>query len=118
MTGHELDDRGWMAELAWPDARTGVVLAPRRADGTDDDPEAADRDRAFAAAGWRVRPARVPAVLAELVQERAPLAPRMPSSRNRPRRILPGANCSTFTSPLDAVMPPAHGCGQTSGGSF
>lgn len=26
--GFELDDRGWMAELAWPDRRIGVVLAP------------------------------------------------------------------------------------------
>ncbi|MGA5648501.1 DEAD/DEAH box helicase [Streptomyces seoulensis] len=55
--GWELDDRGWMAELAWRDARVGVVLAPRPIEGTDDDPEAVDRDRAFAAAGWRVRTA-------------------------------------------------------------
>ncbi|MER5182658.1 DEAD/DEAH box helicase [Streptomyces sp. NPDC002896] len=55
--GYELDDHGWMAELAWPHARVGVVLAPRPADGDDEDPESADRDRAFAAAGWQVRPA-------------------------------------------------------------
>ncbi|MBD0417913.1 DEAD/DEAH box helicase [Streptomyces sp. TRM S81-3] len=54
--GFELDDNGWQAELAWPDARVGVVLAPR---GTDEEPdfEARDRDRAFALAQWDVRPA-------------------------------------------------------------
>ncbi|WP_320777933.1 DEAD/DEAH box helicase [Streptomyces sp. CRN 30] len=53
--GYELDEHGWQAELAWPDARLGVVLAPR---GTDAEPdlEAQDRDRAFAAARWDVRP--------------------------------------------------------------
>ncbi|WP_328506487.1 DEAD/DEAH box helicase [Streptomyces sp. NBC_00391] len=55
--GYELDDHGWMAELAWPHARVGVVLAHRPAAGEDTDPEAADRDRAFTAAGWEVRPA-------------------------------------------------------------
>ncbi|WP_351222528.1 Zn-binding domain-containing protein [Streptomyces sp. NPDC002133] len=54
--GYELDDRGWMAELAWPDAKVGVVLAHRPVD-TEGDPEAEDRDRAYAAAGWDVRPA-------------------------------------------------------------
>ncbi|MET7617385.1 DEAD/DEAH box helicase [Streptomyces sp. NPDC005408] len=54
--GYELDDRGWMSELAWPEARIGVVLAPKHV-GNELDPEAADRDRAFAAAGWEVRPA-------------------------------------------------------------
>ncbi|MGW3977170.1 DEAD/DEAH box helicase [Streptomyces mirabilis] len=55
--GYELDEHGWQAELAWPDARLGVVLAPK---GTDEEPdhEALDRDRAFAAARWDVRPAR------------------------------------------------------------
>ncbi|MGW1802076.1 hypothetical protein ACWCQN_40785 [Streptomyces sp. NPDC001984] len=55
--GYELDENGWLAELAWPDARVGVVLAPRPPEGEDEDPEAVDRDRAFAAAGWEVRPA-------------------------------------------------------------
>ncbi|WP_437108501.1 hypothetical protein [Streptomyces sp. enrichment culture] len=55
--GYELDENGWLAEPAWPAARVGVVLAPRPPEGEDEDPEAADRDRAFAAAGWEVRPA-------------------------------------------------------------
>jgi hypothetical protein len=56
--GYELDAHGgWMAELAWPDARVGVVLTPRPPDGQDTDPEAEDRDKAFRAAGWDVRPA-------------------------------------------------------------
>jgi hypothetical protein len=48
--GCELDENGWLAELAWPAARVGVVLAPRPPEGEDEDPEAADRDSAFAAA--------------------------------------------------------------------
>jgi hypothetical protein len=56
--GYELDAHGgWMAELAWPTARVGVVLAPCPQEGQDTDPEAEDRDRAFRAAGWDVRPA-------------------------------------------------------------
>ncbi|MFE9975751.1 DEAD/DEAH box helicase [Streptomyces hirsutus] len=55
--GYELDENGWLAELAWPAARVGVVLAPRPPEGEDGDPEAVDRDHAFAAAGWEVRPA-------------------------------------------------------------
>ncbi|MCT2590732.1 DEAD/DEAH box helicase [Streptomyces sp. N2-109] len=56
--GYELDVRGgWMAELAWPATRVAVVSAPRPEAGQDDDPEAADRDKAFRAAGWSVRPA-------------------------------------------------------------
>jgi hypothetical protein len=55
--GYELDGNGWLAELAWPAVRVGVVLAPRPPEGEDEDPEAVDRDRAFAAAGWEVRPA-------------------------------------------------------------
>ncbi|NYI03500.1 DEAD/DEAH box helicase [Allostreptomyces psammosilenae] len=54
--GYELDDRGWMAELAWPAARVAIVLAPRPR-GAEPDFEAEDRDKAFAAAGWEVRPA-------------------------------------------------------------
>ncbi|MFC8664133.1 DEAD/DEAH box helicase [Streptomyces sp. NPDC057199] len=54
--GFELDDRGWMAELAWPTPKVGVVLAPRPV-GSEPDYEAEDRDAAFAAAGWDVRPA-------------------------------------------------------------
>ncbi|MCW2900076.1 MAG: putative helicase [Streptosporangiaceae bacterium] len=58
--GYELDEHGWQAELAWPDTRTGVVLAPRTdSDDPEHEPdhEAEDRDRAFAAAGWEVRTA-------------------------------------------------------------
>ncbi|WP_453053364.1 DUF1998 domain-containing protein [Streptomyces pratens] len=55
--GYELDADGWLAELAWPTARVGVVLAQRPPEGEEEDPEAADRDRAFAAAGWEVRTA-------------------------------------------------------------
>ncbi|MEU6367481.1 DEAD/DEAH box helicase [Streptomyces sp. NPDC046931] len=54
--GYELDGHGWQAELAWPDVRIGVVLAPRT-DTDEPDYEAQDRDRAFAAAGWTVRSA-------------------------------------------------------------
>ncbi|KUO03960.1 DEAD/DEAH box helicase [Streptomyces caeruleatus] len=54
--GFELDENGWLAELAWPDRKVGVVLAPRSAQ-PEPDYEAQDRDRAFAAAGWDVRPA-------------------------------------------------------------
>ncbi|MDT0442868.1 DEAD/DEAH box helicase [Streptomyces johnsoniae] len=54
--GFELDAHGWQAELAWPEARIGVVLAAR-SDGAEPDHEAEDRDGAFAAAGWDVRPA-------------------------------------------------------------
>ncbi|MBV7695004.1 DEAD/DEAH box helicase [Streptomyces sp. TRM70350] len=52
--GFELDEHGWMAELAWPDRKVGVVLSPRPAE-PEPDYEAQDRDRAFAAAGWDVR---------------------------------------------------------------
>ncbi|MFI2380441.1 hypothetical protein ACH5AO_36195 [Streptomyces sp. NPDC018964] len=56
--GYELDaNTGWQAELAWPDARVGVVRTPNPPEGEDFDPEAADRDRDFAAAGWEVRTA-------------------------------------------------------------
>ncbi|WSP89183.1 DEAD/DEAH box helicase [Streptomyces sp. NBC_01233] len=51
--GHELDEHGWMAELAWPAARIAVVTAPRPV-GEERDYEAEDRDRAFAGAGWWV----------------------------------------------------------------
>ncbi|MFD8973670.1 DEAD/DEAH box helicase [Streptomyces sp. NPDC059593] len=54
--GYELDERGWQAELAWPASRIGVVLAARE-DGPEPDHEAADRDKAFTAAGWDVRTA-------------------------------------------------------------
>ncbi|MFE0245358.1 DEAD/DEAH box helicase [[Kitasatospora] papulosa] len=49
--GYELDEHGWMAELAWPSARIAVVTAHRPADG-EHDHDAEDRDRAFASAGW------------------------------------------------------------------
>ncbi|MFD6467181.1 DEAD/DEAH box helicase [Streptomyces goshikiensis] len=56
--GYELNERGWQAELAWPALRIGVVLAPRSGpDATEPDYESADRDEAFAAAGWDTRPA-------------------------------------------------------------
>lgn len=54
--GFELDEHGWQAELAWPHARLGVVLAPQGTAG-EPDIEAQDRDHAFAAAQWDVRPA-------------------------------------------------------------
>ncbi|WP_328496996.1 DEAD/DEAH box helicase [Streptomyces sp. NBC_00414] len=54
--GFELDDRGWLAELAWPARKVGVVLSARPV-GSESDYEAEDRDAAFAAAGWDVRPA-------------------------------------------------------------
>ncbi|GAA4779239.1 DEAD/DEAH box helicase [Streptomyces sanyensis] len=54
--GYELDERGWQAELAWPAARIGVVLAAREETG-EPDHEATDRDTAFTAAGWDVRTA-------------------------------------------------------------
>ncbi|GGZ30848.1 DEAD/DEAH box helicase [Streptomyces poonensis] len=54
--GFELNDHGWMAELAWPEYKVGIVRAPRPV-GSEPDHEAADRDAAFAAAGWDVRPA-------------------------------------------------------------
>jgi hypothetical protein len=47
--GYELGTDLWPAEIAWPDRRIAVVLA--------DAPEADDRDRAYAAAGWRARTA-------------------------------------------------------------
>ncbi|MCM3882707.1 DEAD/DEAH box helicase [Frankia sp. R82] len=50
--GFELGDAAWQAELAWPAARVGVVLAPAGAD----DQEAAGRDHAYRSAGWDVRP--------------------------------------------------------------
>lgn len=54
--GYELDEHGWMAELAWPTARIAVVTAHRPADG-ERDHDAEDRDKAFAAAGWWIRTA-------------------------------------------------------------
>lgn len=70
--GYELDGEGdgaWPAELAWPERRIGVVLAHRPgADGARDD-DAADRDAAYAKAGWRIAPASdwEPARLAALL---------------------------------------------------
>lgn len=49
--GFELGAQAWQAEVAWPDRRIAVVLT-----GADD--ESANRDAAFAAAGWEVRHAR------------------------------------------------------------
>ncbi|OHV69566.1 DEAD/DEAH box helicase [Pseudofrankia sp. BMG5.36] len=51
--GFELGASAWQAELAWPDARIGVVLAPV----DESDQEAVNRDQAYREAGWDVRPA-------------------------------------------------------------
>ncbi|WP_047121685.1 hypothetical protein [Streptomyces leeuwenhoekii] len=53
--GYELGEAGWQAELAWPAVAVAVVLAAQEDDGPDY--EAADRDRAFEAAGWDARTA-------------------------------------------------------------
>jgi len=53
--GYELDDQGWPAELAWPASRIAVVLSARP--GPETDLEAADRDQAYAVAGWDARTA-------------------------------------------------------------
>ncbi|MCW6003759.1 DEAD/DEAH box helicase [Micromonospora sp. CPCC 205371] len=53
VVGYELGDQAWPAELAWPEHRIAIVLA-----GSPDDPETADRDRAYADLGWHVRTAR------------------------------------------------------------
>jgi replicative superfamily II helicase len=45
--GYELGEQAWLAELAWPHERVAVVLP-------GDDFEAANRDAAYAEAGWRV----------------------------------------------------------------
>ncbi|MDG4830480.1 DEAD/DEAH box helicase [Solwaraspora sp. WMMD1047] len=50
VVGYELGDQGWQAELAWPEQRTAVLLT-----GAAGDPEIADRDGAYAAAGWQAR---------------------------------------------------------------
>lgn len=80
--GFELDDRGWMAELAWPDPKVGVVLAPRPI-GSEPDYEAQDRDAAFASAGWDVRPAS--AWTARELAERLAVQPAA-SGRHRDRQ--------------------------------
>ncbi|GAA0322276.1 DEAD/DEAH box helicase [Actinoallomurus spadix] len=48
--GYELGEHAWQAELAWPAARIGVILA-------GDDQETTDCFAAYAAAGWDVRTA-------------------------------------------------------------
>jgi hypothetical protein len=53
VVGYELGDQGWPAELAWPELHIAVVL-----DGVHDDPETADRDRAYRNAGWDARKVR------------------------------------------------------------
>ncbi len=53
VVGYELGDQGWQAELAWPGQHVAVVLA-----GPTDNLEIADRNGAYAAAGWRARTAR------------------------------------------------------------
>ncbi|MFK0015470.1 DEAD/DEAH box helicase [Streptomyces sp. NPDC091027] len=55
--GFELGAAAWPAELAWPAHRIGVVLSHQpESDGTPDQ-DALERDRAYAQAGWTVRPA-------------------------------------------------------------
>jgi len=49
IVGHELSEHAWQAEMAWPAAKVAVVLAG--------DPESAERDKAYAQAGWQVRTA-------------------------------------------------------------
>ncbi|MEU0559369.1 DEAD/DEAH box helicase [Dactylosporangium sp. NPDC006015] len=53
VVGYELGNQGWPAEVAWPNQRIAIVLS-----GSHDDPETADRDRAYATAGWRARTAQ------------------------------------------------------------
>lgn len=62
--GYEFGDGMWPAELAWPEQRVAVVLS-----AAPDDLEAADRNRAFTQAGWRVATAEQweTATLAEAV---------------------------------------------------
>ncbi|GAA1202297.1 DEAD/DEAH box helicase [Streptomyces rhizosphaericus] len=55
--GFELGEAAWPAELAWPGHRVGVVLAHQRGPDDAPDADAEDRDRAYAAEGWLVRPA-------------------------------------------------------------
>ncbi|MEV1007591.1 DEAD/DEAH box helicase [Streptomyces sp. NPDC049881] len=55
--GFELGEAAWPAELAWPPHRVAVVLAHRPGAGGTPDRDAENRDRAYEAAGWRVRPA-------------------------------------------------------------
>ncbi|MET7340849.1 DEAD/DEAH box helicase [Streptomyces sp. NPDC087866] len=57
VAGHELGTGAWPAELAWPDRRVGVVLAPRPDPGNGRDIEAERRDEAYRDAGWQVRTA-------------------------------------------------------------
>ncbi|MFI9106658.1 DEAD/DEAH box helicase [Streptomyces fildesensis] len=55
--GYELGSAAWPAELAWPGHRIGVVLAHRPNTDGSNDADAEERDAAYAAAGWLVRPA-------------------------------------------------------------
>ncbi|MGW0791217.1 DEAD/DEAH box helicase [Streptomyces sp. NPDC002911] len=55
--GYELGAAAWPAELAWPERRTGVVLAHRPDPGSNRDIDAEQRDRAYRDAGWQVRTA-------------------------------------------------------------
>ncbi|MDI3389111.1 DEAD/DEAH box helicase [Streptomyces sp. B-S-A8] len=82
--GYELGDAAWPTELAWPKRQLGVVLAHAPGpDGTD--PDAEDRDRAYARAGWTVRtaPEWDPGSLAGLLADpQATPAPRHPAARH------------------------------------
>ncbi|GAA2641668.1 DEAD/DEAH box helicase [Streptomyces vastus] len=57
VAGYELGAQLWPAELAWPDRRVAVVLAHRRGEDGTPDYDAEERDKAYAAAGWRARTA-------------------------------------------------------------
>ncbi len=55
VSGYELGDDGWQAELAWPDTASRS-LSPR----SPGPPPTSrpDRDAAYAAAGWHARPVK------------------------------------------------------------
>lgn len=55
VAGYELNEDGWQADFAWPNLRIAVV---QRLHGPAAEIEEQDRDAAFAAAGWHVRPAK------------------------------------------------------------
>ncbi|MEU4564659.1 DEAD/DEAH box helicase [Actinoplanes sp. NPDC023936] len=55
VSGYELNDAGWQADFAWPRLRIAVV---QRLHGPAAEIEEQDRDAAFAAEGWHVRPAK------------------------------------------------------------
>jgi ATP-dependent helicase YprA (DUF1998 family) len=52
--GYELGEQGWLAELAWPHERIGVVLAPV----SPHDFDAEKRNSAYTDAGWQIATAK------------------------------------------------------------